>query len=149
YANGVKLVCSDTQLPGSPDPRETKVNGRGQRHDNGVLFLGEGGKWIFANRSIITASDKKLLDEPLPPDAKRLYPSTNHMANFLDCVKSRKPTICPAEVGYHSVVVCHIGNIALRTGKQLKWDPVKEQFDDEAANKMLSRPMRSPYKLEA
>jgi predicted dehydrogenase len=141
YANGVKLVCSDNRLPGSPDPKE--------RHDNGVLFVGEDGKWIFVNRGLITASDKKLIEEPLPPDAPRLYTSTNHMANFLDCTKTRKPTICPAEVGFRSVTVCHLGTIALRTGKQLKWDPVKEQFDDEAANKMMSRPMRAPYKLEA
>jgi predicted dehydrogenase len=140
YANGVRLVCSDSRLPGSPDPKPG--------HDNGILIVGEGGKWIFASRGTITASDRKLIDEPLPADAKRLYPSTNHMGNFLDCVKTRKPTICPAEVGHHSVVVCHIGNIALRTGKQLKWDPVKEQFDDEAANKMLSRPMRAPYQLQ-
>ncbi|SRR5579884_2683971 len=140
YANGVRLVCSDNRLPGSPDPRPG--------HDNGILFVGEGGKWIFVSRGTITASDRKLIDEPLPADAKKLYPSNNHMANFLDCVKTRKPTICPAEVGYHSVVVCHLGNIALRTGKKLKWDPVKEQFDDEAANKMLSRPMRAPYTLQ-
>jgi predicted dehydrogenase len=141
YANGVKLVCSDNRLPGSPDPKE--------RHDNGVLFVGEDGKWIFVNRGLITASDKKLIEEKLPADATPLYTSNNHMANFLDCIKTRKPTICPAEVGFRSVTVCHLGTIALRTGKQLKWDPVKEQFDNEAANKMMSRPMRAPYKLEA
>ena len=54
------------------------------------------------------------------------------MGNFLDAVRKGDPKlcICPAEVGHRSVTVCHLGTIALRSGKKLKWDPVKEQFDD-------------------
>jgi predicted dehydrogenase len=152
YDNGVKLVCSDTQLDGAIDPKETKFkNGDKEqtvRHDNGVLFVGENDKWIFVNRSLITASDPKLLEEPLPGNATRLYESHNHMGNFIEGVQTRKPCICTAEVGYRSVCVCHIGVIALRTGKKLKWDPVKERFDDEDANKMLSREMRKPWKID-
>jgi Oxidoreductase family, C-terminal alpha/beta domain len=66
----------------------------------------------------------------------------------LDCMKSRKPTICTAEIGHRSVTVCHIGVISTRLGKKLKWDPVKEKFDDDEANKMLAREMRKPWKLE-
>ncbi len=116
--------------------------------ENGVKFVGEDDRWIFVSRGRIDASDKKLLEEPLGSGAARLYVSHNHMGNFLDCVVSRQPTICTAEIGYRSVSVCHIGVIALRTGKKLRWDPVKEVFDDEEANKMLSRPMRSPWKIE-
>src|SRR5262249_1885078 len=114
-----------------------------------VLFVGEKDQWIFVNRGKIAASDPKLLEEPLPQSATRLYTSTNHMGNFLDGVRTRKPCVCTAEVGHRSVTVCHLGAIALRTGKKLKWDPVKEVFDDPEANKMLSRPYRAPWKLEA
>jgi predicted dehydrogenase len=153
YANGVKLVCANTQLEGAPDPKQTKVTGNDGKertvgHDNGILFIGEGGKWIFVNRAIITASDQKLIDEPLGTDATRLYNSPNHMENFLTGVRTRKPTICTAEVGHRSVTVCHLGVIALRTGKKLKWDPVKQEFDDAEANGMLSRKMRAPWKLD-
>jgi predicted dehydrogenase len=153
YENGTQLVCAHTQLEGAPDPKETKFKDKDGKehtvgHDNGVLFIGEESKWIFVNRGIITASDKTLIEEPLPKDAPRLYESHDHMANFLDCVKTRKPTICTAEVGHRSVSVCHMGVISLRTGKKLKWDPVKERFDDEEANKLLSREMRKPWKIE-
>jgi predicted dehydrogenase len=143
YGNGVKLLCTHNQLA---DALDRKDENKG--HDNGILFVGEKDQWIFVNRGKIAASDKKLIEEPLAKEATRLYLSTNHMGNFLDGFKTRKPCICTAEVGHRSVTVCHIGAIALRTGKKLKWDPVKEVFDDADANKMLSRPYRAPWKLE-
>lgn len=115
--------------------------------DNGVLFIGEAGT-IFVNRGVILASDARLLNEPLPPSATRLEVSTNHMGNFIECIRSRKKPICTVEVGASSAIVCHIGVIATRLGKKLKWDPAKHQFDDEAANGMISRPARMPWKLE-
>ena len=120
-----------------------------QRHDNGVLFVGEDGKWIFVSRGKIDASDKKLLEEPLAEGRDQAVPvARNHMGTSSTASAPASRAICTAEVGHRSVTVCHIGAIALRTGKKLKWDPVKEQFDDAEANKMLSRPMRAPWKLE-
>src|SRR5207244_12105684 len=117
--------------------------------ENGIRFNGEGGKWIFAGRGKITASDKALLDEKLPADAKRLDPATDHMGNFLDCIRSRKQTICPVQVGNRSASLRHIGNISIRLGKKLNWDPLKERFDDDdEANAMLHREMRAPWKVE-
>jgi predicted dehydrogenase len=137
YANGATLFCS----PG----------GRSNIHkgENGILFEGEGGRWIFVTRGQIATGDINLFEKP-PENATRLYVSDNHMGNFIDHVrKGSTDTICPASVGFHSVVVCHIGNIAVRTGKKLKWDPANFRFDDEEANKWLSREMRAPWKLEA
>ena len=72
-----------------------------------------------------------------------IYPTRpiNHMQNFIDCVRSREKPITSEIVGGGSVIVCHLGTIALRTGKKFKWDPAKHQSDDAQVNAMLSRPV--------
>ncbi len=115
--------------------------------ENGVHFEGEDG-WIFVSRGVLKASDQKLLDEPLPDGAVRLYVSDDHAGNWLDCIRKRdRQPICDAEIGHRSVTVCHLGNISLRLGgRKLSWDPKKERFNnDDEANAMLARHMRAPY----
>jgi hypothetical protein len=78
----------------------------------------------------------------------RLYVSNDHMGNFFDCVRSRKAPICDAETGHRSATMCHLGAIALRTGRKLTWDYGQERFvGDHArvANGYVARAMRKPY----
>ena len=144
YANGAKVIAVSHDQ--KKDKRFTD-----NKYGNGLIIEGEDGKWVFVSRGTIEASDKAILDEPLPKDFKPLYDGrpVSHMANFVECIKSRKLPICDISVGFGSVTVCHIGTISTRLGKKLRWDPLKKEFlGDADANAMLSRPMRAPWKLE-
>jgi predicted dehydrogenase len=118
--------------------------------ENGVRFEGEEGKWLFVSRNTIRASDPRIINDPLPNNSIRLPSHSSQMRNFIDCVRSRQQPICNVEVGHRSVTVCHIGNIAIRLGQRLRWNPETERFvDNDAANAMLSREMRAPWRLDA
>ena len=67
---------------------------------------------------------------------------------FLKCVRSRKDPYFPVDIGHRVSTVCHLGNIAIKRGQKLKWDPKREHFvADAEANKMLDRPHREPWQL--
>lgn len=143
YANGVTQLTRSTHGNGWNGSVTDKS---AQQH--GVRFHGADG-WIFATRGKIEASHGDLLATPLPSSAKRLYASDNHMKNFFDCVRSREQPICEAEIGHRSVSVCHLGVIAMRLGRALKWNPAQEQFvGDAEANKWLAREQRKPWSYE-
>jgi predicted dehydrogenase len=113
--------------------------------ENGVLVVGDKGK-LFVGRGLLLASDKAIF-EPLKEGEKFPTKPGDHMLDFLNCVKNRETPVCGVEVGAGSVIVCHIGNIAIRTGKKLKWDAKTSTFDDADANKMLSRERRGGWKI--
>ncbi len=71
-----------------------------------------------------------------------------HIRDFLDCMRSRKRPVADVEEGHLTATMCHLGNIATRLGRSLKWDAATEQFiGDAEGNAMLSRKYRAPWKL--
>ena len=140
YANGVVHDCRSTT--GSEWHGGVKDASK-QQH--GIKFIGSDG-WIWVTRGEIKASDRDLLAQKLPAGAKRVYESRDHMGNFVDCVRTRKPTICPAEVGHRSASMCHLGVTSIRLGRKLRWNPLKEEYvGDAEANSYVARPMRKPF----
>ncbi|MFH1717400.1 MAG: gfo/Idh/MocA family oxidoreductase, partial [Planctomycetota bacterium] len=80
------------------------------------------------------------------PNEIHLYASPGHHRNFLDSIKTRRPTAAPAEVGHHATTTCNLVEISTRLGRKLRWNPKTEHFiNDEAADRLLSRAMRSPW----
>ena len=89
---------------------------------------------------------KSIWDSRIGPEETRLYQSDNHYKNFVDCVISREKTAAPVDVAHRSITPAHLGSIAMTLGRKLKWNPVKEEFvDDARANTLRSRPYRAPW----
>jgi len=113
----------------------------------GVEFIGTDGR-VMVNRGYLETDPPSLLDEPLGPGDIHLYESRGHHDDWLDAIRTRSRPICDVEIGYRSVSVCHLGNIAYWLKRPLRWDPEAEQFvNDEDANRLLQRSMRSPWRL--
>jgi len=142
YANGVELIC--------------------QTDERGCCTRFEGTEgWVEIAIDRLTTHPESLRDSKIGPDEIHLPVSVagrtvnhyshyrpDHVRNFLDAVLAGKDPIEPVEVGHRTASLCHLGNIALRLGRKLQWDPQKEQFvDDAEADKMLDQPMRSPWQI--
>jgi len=114
---------------------------------NGVLFTGTKGE-VETNRGHLRTVPENLMNQKLGPNEIHLYESKNHYTDWLDAIRKRSKPICDIETGCRSVTVCHLGNIAYKLGRPLKWDPKREVFiGDRGANRLLSRGMRSPWHL--
>ena len=138
-----------------PDGKEYKVltykyaSGVTMTRDkaNGVLFTGTKGE-VETNRGHLRTVPEGLANQQIGPNEIHLYESKNHYVDWLDAIRKRSKPICDIETGCRSVTVCHLGNIAYKLGRPLKWDPKREAIiGDSDASRLLSRPMRSPWHL--
>ena len=113
-----------------------------------VVWHGENGQWIKVSRSGLWANPTSVLNEVIGPDEIHLYKSDDHPQNFLDCIRSRRPTITPAETAHRSASVGHLCLAAMQTGRKLQWNPETEQvIGDEQAARLLDRACREPWRI--
>jgi predicted dehydrogenase len=147
YAGGTLLQV----VPWRLDPRQVLVpqgwaeNTRLQAF--GAVFVGDRG-WIHVGREgYLAAYPAEILRQPSGRE-RRARPVTNHHQNWLDSIRARQRPACDVEKGCRSTMVAHLGCIAHRMRRPLRWDPVREEFaGDEEANRMLARSMREPWRL--
>lgn len=153
--SGVKL-----RYPGEIEVEHVK--------DNGVTFFGSDGE-VFVNRGKfkltlkgvekgqhIEKADKPGLGATLDAvekeflaDAKvKLYASTDHKADFLASIASRKPPICDVEIGARTVTACHLVSLAYWYGKKMQWDPARNAFTGGTGDATwLTREYRGSWKV--
>lgn len=114
----------------------------------GVSFIGTNGT-IIANREswelVPEEKNSKPLTEAVSLQQNKQNSHQKHVRNFLDAVKSRKQPDCGIEIGHAAAVTAHLGNLAYRTGKVLKYDHIRKTFNDSKADKLIKPGYRSPY----
>ncbi|MCK5564114.1 MAG: gfo/Idh/MocA family oxidoreductase, partial [Planctomycetes bacterium] len=130
YANGMKMIISG----GHSDIR------------SGTKWIGTDG-WVRVDRGgVLETNNPDLLRQKAGPNDIHLFKSPGHSRNFLDCIKTRSDTITPVEVAHHSILPGHLGQIAMLTGRKLKFDPKTEKIiGDSVASRMLGKTMRAPW----
>ena len=130
YADGVTMIYTDNE-----------------ENKQGVVFQGTEG-WVYVRRGQIDAEPKSLLDSQIGPSEIHLPESPGHQREFLDCVKTRKPTVSNIDVAVRSDTIAHLTNICTRLKRKVRWDPEKEEIlGDPEAGRMLSRAMREPWRV--
>lgn len=133
YANGVVMTCRQ------------KLNTKNA--DQGTEFIGEKGS-LFVYRGGIFTTPKDLLKGIEMPKITSSQANFAHVNNFYDCIRSRKSPNADVSIGHRSATVCHLGNIAVRTGRKIRWDPATETIVGDAdAAKWVMKEYRKPYKL--
>lgn len=133
YENGVVMNCR--QVPGS----------RGNQL--GTEFIGDKGRLRIFRGGLVADPPELLKSVELPPIASR-EANYAHVQDFIDCIKSRNKPVADISIGHRSATVCHLGNIAIRTGKKIAWDPKQETIVDDAESaRWLTKEYRAPYSL--
>lgn len=144
YANGIELHCetrrsSATKFEGTEGRLEITLGGSLKTFPENLKESVIGPDEIHLPRS-----------NPARHENVRKHIDADHVRSFLDAVKSRTDPIEPVEVGHSTASLCILGNIAQILKRKFTWDPVAERSpDDEEVNRMLSRPMRKPWKLSS
>jgi predicted dehydrogenase len=142
YASGVRLIHMDMVTAKKRAPEFNALSSNGAT----VIFGTEG--WIYVSRDGVVTKPASLAGEKIGPNQTQVIRSNDHRRNLLEAVRSGQKTICPIESAVRAQTVVQQEYIALSLGRKLQWNPVAEEFvNDAEANRWLSRPMRSPWHL--
>ena len=132
--------------------------GRGpEGREHGVAFVGEYGTLVIDRGGFEVYAETDRIDKRIREYKRAGLPRQSsgsedyhlkHVKNFVDCMKSRARPASDVEIGHDAMIACHLGNMAQRLGRMVKWDPEKETvIGDAEAQKLVTRPYRAPWAL--
>lgn len=145
-----ELLSSSYYFPGTNQMVEFEVRPWATNTEGGVgvgnIFYGSEGHMLIKGYS----SYEIYLGQKNEPGPKGSGgdPLPAHFANFIDAVRARDASKLhgPVETAHTSSGLAHLGNVAYRLGRKLKFDPSAEKFvGDTEADAMLSRDYRAPF----
>ena len=110
----------------------------GENKDNNAAYIeGPNGKIYNGFKSTIPNIDKIINQFPDPEE---------QITNFEDSVRTRQKFALNEENGHRSGTIVNLGIIALRLGRTLNYDPIKQEFiNDEEANRLVNQPERESW----
>ena len=130
------------------------VAGGNYGREHGVAFIGDKGTLVVDRGGWEVIPEIKngvaLLDVvPRTEKMEGTPPGLDfHVRNFLECINTRELPNADIEIGAHIARFAQLGNIALRTGSKVYWNPEKQQFiNDDKANELVKAKYRTPWKL--
>jgi len=136
FANGLKLVARCDGWRGSCG---VKYEG-----PDGWVATADGYEQPDVSSPQLLRESKKLVQDYVARTQRPL----NHVRDFLNCVRSRRATVTGAEVAHRTMTTNLIMDICIDLKRDLKWDPLKEEFvGDDEANRLRSRAMRAPWQV--
>ena len=109
----------------------------------GIAFYGDKGTLVIGEKNWRIEDG----DEKSPRGHAGKDGQSQHVQNFLDCVKNRSAPNADIEIGHLSTRLCHLGNIAFRLGRKLTFDGAREAFHDPEANRLLAREYGSRFEM--
>jgi predicted dehydrogenase len=146
YMNGLEVhfVSADVAEKAMLSHREIK-------EEDGTTFYGSKG-WISLSRSSIESDipeiKSKLKEIPRDKNGDIIDPDQSMGQVFINTIKGKSKELCPLEDAIISDTISHMGDIAIRTGRKVTWDPAKgECVNDPQASKLFVRELRRPYQV--
>ena len=92
----------------------------------GVRWIGRDGEWLWVSRGACEASSQQLLQDILGSDETVACERGSHHRNFIECIKTRQSPVAPAEAAHRAASLGHLGQVAMRTGRAIRWNPEAE-----------------------
>jgi hypothetical protein len=118
------------------------------KYADGLTFVMDSGEWGPAydrkpsrpvRLSDLSEADQKKIAAMPDPEPPR---------SFVEAVKTRQKSANHAEASHRSATILHLANIAIRCGRKIQYDPLKEEIlGDEEANRLVYQPLRAPWRL--
>lgn len=116
--------------------------------EHGIAFMGGNGTLaVDRNGWEVIPQGQKMEAVPLRKSSDNGLDM--HTKNFVEVIRSRKleDLHAPIQIGSNVAILSHMGNIAYRTGKKINWNEEKGKFDDQAANKLITKEYHNGYKI--
>jgi predicted dehydrogenase len=113
--------------------------------DSGVEYYGTKGQMFLTRRGKIQV----LLDrnKPQPVDVPlKAQDTADHVADFIDAIRNNRRPNADATTAHLTTSLCHLGNLAIRLGRALRFDSQEERFvEDKEADGLLDRSYRDDH----